>query len=102
MSKLQELIEAVKEEGLSKDKLEAYHTEIVYLDNLMRMEISPLEKEEALFFQDERFVFPTTDVNKKRMWRATEKGQRQIELSHYLKVTPKLLQSIKTRLYNLY
>lgn len=122
--KLEELIVAVKEEGLTKDQLEKYHTEITYLDNLMRMEIAPLEKEEALFFAEQKpmqkisdkdvfdidkDVFDTwvktkekTDIEIKRAWRATEKGQRQIELSHYLKVTPKLLQSIRTRLYAIY
>lgn len=115
---LSELIIAVKEEGLTKSQLEQYHTEITYLDNLMRLEIAPLEKEEALFFSEEKgitkdditnvnnggiFRFKDkTDIEIKRKWRATEKGQRQIELSHYLKVTPKLLQSCKTRLYSLY
>lgn len=100
MTKLSLLIEAVKEEGLSKDQLEQYHTEITYLDNLMRMEIAPLEKEEALFLNDN--FDKVSMVQRKTEWKATEKGQRQIELSHYLKVTPKLLQSIKTRLYNIY
>lgn len=111
MIKLTQLIEAVKEEGLSKDQLEQYHTEITYLDNLMRMEIAPLEKEEALFFgkckenplqTNNGQIVEESDVSIKRKWRATEKGQRQIELNHYLRVTPKLLQSIKTRLYNIY
>lgn len=104
MSQLTQLIEKVKEEGLNKDQLEQYHTEITYLDNLMRMEIAPIEKAEALYFEavrksaDER----VSDVSVKRMWKATEKGQRQIELNHYLKITPKLLQSIRTRLYAIY
>lgn len=102
---LKELIEAVKEEGLTKTQLEAYHTEITYLDNLMRMEIAPLEKMEAKFFGEmlsTQSQHNLSDISVKRMWEATEKGQRQIELSHYLKVTPKLLQSIKTRLYSIY
>lgn len=120
MTRLQELIEAVKEENLTKTQLEQYHTEITYLDNLMRMEIAPLEKEEALYFEDMKYPKQQDfaggmplgkpyvvgekrpDVEVKRMWRATPHGQRQIELSHYLKVTPKLLQSIKTRLYTIY
>lgn len=111
---LKELIIAVKEEGLTKSQLEQYHTEITYLDNIMRMEIAPLEKEEALYFQMIRdnedklddvlgaTIPRQSDVEIKRQWRATEKGQRQIELSHYLKITPKLLQSIRTRLYSIY
>ncbi len=105
---LKQLIEAVKEEGLTKTQLEQYHTEITYLDNVMRMEIAPIEKEEALYFISKKneqvnlkFV-ERPDIVVKRMWRATPQGQRQIELSHYLKVTPKLLQSIKTRLYSIY
>lgn len=106
MTQLETLIEKVREENLSKDMLEQYHTEITYLDNLMRMELAPIEKEEALYFNS--YSSPIwvgeklTDIGIKRKWRATEKGQRQIELNHYLKVTPKLLQSIKTRLYNIY
>lgn len=100
MTKLQQLIESVKEEGLTKDQLEQYHTEITYLDNLMRMELAPIEKLEAQYMGID---VPEKSVAKsKTEWRATEKGQRQIELNHYLKVTPKLLQSIKTRLYNIY
>lgn len=108
---LKELILAVKEEGLNKDQLEQYHTEITYLDNVMRMEIAPLEKEEALFFgkckehplqTNQGQIVEESDISIKRKWKATEKGQRQIELSHYLKITPKLLQSIRTRLYSIY
>lgn len=103
MSRLSQLIEEVKEEGLTKDQLEQYHTEIVHLDNLMRMEIAPIEKEEALFMGDEDvFKREFSVAAKKTAWKATEKGQRQIELNHYLKVTPKLLQSLRTRLYNIY
>lgn len=114
---LEKLINAVKEENLTKTQLEEYHTSITYLDNILRLELAPLEKEEALFFTENKHpmmmfdspngqipVVGTTkpDIEIKRMWRATEKGQRQIELSHYLKVTPKLLQSIRTRLYAIY
>lgn len=111
MSQLSQLIEKVKEEGLDKQTLEQYHTEITYLDNLMRMELAPIEKAEALYFgeckkhplyTDTKRVVEESDVSIKRKWRATEKGQRQIELNHYLKITPKLLQSIRTRLYSIY
>lgn len=110
MENLRELVEKVREEGLSKDRLEAYHTDITYLDNLYRMEIAPIEKEEALFFQGNKSWkdlatgenVERADVTIKRLWKATPQGQRQIELSHMLKITPKLLQSIKTRLYSIY
>lgn len=116
MSKLTEMIEAVKEENLTKDQLEKYHTEITYLDNMIRMEVAPIEKDEALYFQSNKqniihsnspngfipVIRERSDIEIKRMWRATEQGQRQIELNHYLKITPKLLQSIRTRLYNIY
>ena len=109
MSQLTQLIEKVKEEGLSKDLLEQYHTQITYLDNLMRMELAPLEKEEALFMGGEfsKFISPhqkelPSVAQLKVWWKSTASGQRQIELNHYLKITPKLLQSIKTRLYSIY
>lgn len=111
--KLHELIEAVKEEELTKTQLEQYHTEITYLDNLYRMELAPIEKEEAKFFMSNKYynhvemdgqieTIERPDIVVKRIWKDSPQGQRQIELSHYLKVTPKLLQSIKTRLYNIY
>ncbi len=105
MDKLRELVEQVKEEGLSKDRLEQYHTEITYLDNVLRLELAPIEKSEALFFEQYRQatgINNVTDVSIKRAWRASIQGQRQIELSHMLKITPKLLQSCRTRLYSQY
>lgn len=100
---IERLMLEVKEEGLPKDKLEALHTEITYLDNVMRMAIAPLEKEEALFMSDEDVFNREFSVAAKKLaWKSTKSGQRQIELSHYLKITPKLLQSLKTRLYSIY
>ncbi len=100
---LTKLMNEVKEEGLSKDKLEQLHTHITYLDSVMRMEIALIEKEEAIFFQLEKTKNSATpDIVIKRLWRSGETGLRQIELSHYLKVTPKLLQSCRTRLYAIY
>jgi len=99
MSQLTQLIEKVKEENLDKNQLEELHTQIVYLDNLMRMEIAPIEKDEAKFMDGDMDI---SVAQRKVTWKATTSGQRQIELNHYLKITPKLLQSIKTRLYSIY
>lgn len=100
MENLLEMIEKVKEEKLSKDTLEAYHTSVTYLDNLYRMELAPIEKEEAKYMSFKRDDESVAEV--KIQWKATPRGQRQIELSHMLKITPKLLQSLKTRLYSIY
>lgn len=103
MEDLKILIELVKEEGLSKDRLEQYHTEITHLDSVMRMELAEVEKKSALFFGNSRESNPEiTDISIKRAWLFLPSGQRQIELSHMLKVTPKLLNSIKVRLYTIF
>lgn len=106
MSRFVELIEEVKEEGLSKDALEAYHTEISYLNNLMQIEMANVEKLKAIYFDENKMdeihskVLP--DVTIKRMWQVTEYGLREIELKSFLKVASILRQSLKTRLYSIY
>lgn len=96
---LKELITAVNEKSLSKDQLEQYHTDIINVGSLMELELADIEKESALFIEN---CPEQTDIAKKRKWKATEKGQREIELKRYIRVISKLTQSVKTRLYNIY
>lgn len=98
---LLELLIAVKEKNLSKDQLENYRDDLANLFAMMSLEIAEIEKEEAMYFY--KLTNPqTTDVSIKRTWRATEKGQRQILLSRYLKASEKILASLRSRLYNVY
>lgn len=96
---LRQLIEDVNEKNLTKDQLEKYHSDVIYVGNLMELEIAEIEKEGALFLDSSK---EPTDIAKKRKWKATEKGQREIELRRYLRVVQKLLSSLKSRLYNFY
>lgn len=118
MEELLKFMEELKIEGLGKDRLEELHSAITNLDAVLRVELIPIEKEEALFFTDKKYSkewFVTGEGNKtepkrleisdieiKRMWRASKSGQREIELNQMLKITPKLLQSCKVKLYNHY
>lgn len=97
--KLQEVILAVRDRNLSKENLEAYRDSLAELFALMKLEISDLEKEEALFlceFSDE------SHVARKRAWKATPRGQRQIELDNYLAAVAKMIDSLKSRLFSIY
>lgn len=96
MSKLSDLIIAVREEHLTKDQLENYYTELTNLLALMHIEISEKEKLEALFLEGER---EGTAVAASRKWAATPTGQRQIELKHFIRATEKLVANVKHRVY---
>ena len=97
--KLIEVIKAVKEKNLPKDKLEEYRDDLSNLAAEMQFEMADLKKEEAIYFMEHR---QDTDVATKRAWRITKSGQRLIELSHYYKATEKILSSLKSRLYDRY
>lgn len=106
MTSLQELIKAVKEENLSKDMLEKYHTAVTHLTVDMELELANIEKLSAIYFEnnktDEANGKVYTDIAVKRMWQVTGEGQREIELKRWLRVTGRLLTSCKTRLYSIY
>lgn len=95
---LLELFQAVKEQHLTKTQLMEYQDQLSSLFAEMNLELADIEKEEAMFFYN-RMAPDVSDVSIKRAWRATEKGQRQILLNRYLKATSKILQSLKSRLY---
>lgn len=96
--KLRELIVAVKEKQLTKDQLEDYRDDLAGIFAQMKIEYSELEKEEALYLNDTE----GSEASRKRMWRATPKGQRMIELKRYCEAVTKLLDSLKSRLYSIY
>lgn len=94
-----ELIEAVKEEKLSKEQLEGYQTQISYLFQRMQVEIADLEKKEAMFMGNK-----TTEdsvATMKVYWKATPEGQRLIELKRYTLALKEMLNSLKSRIYQL-
>ena len=99
MTTLKELIEAVKEQTLDRAQLEAYRDTMLDLFSKMMWEIADLEKKEALFMNgksDDQSV-----ADRKVRWKATGDGQRLIELKRYATATNKMLDSLKSRVYNL-
>ena len=98
MTTLRELITAVKEKTLEKEDLEKYSDALAELYAEMRLEFSTLEKAEALYIYDSTL---NTAVAKKTAWRATDKGQRQIELKNYMDACSKMISSVKSRVFRL-
>jgi len=98
---LLELLVAVKEQHLGKDQLEQYRDQLASLYADMQIEIAGLEKEEAMYFY-KRMNPETSDISIKRSWKATESGQRLILLNRYVKAIAKVIDSLKSRLYNIY
>lgn len=105
---LLELLQAVKEERLTKMELEDLHTKFTNLYGEMQMEMAFLEKAEAMYFLENKVTLNTdkgpkdrSDVEIKRMWRGTLEGQRLIELDRWAKACEKQLSSLKNRIYSL-
>jgi hypothetical protein len=94
--KLQDLIEAVKEQKLDRQQLEGYRDEMVNIFTKMQFEMADLEKAEALFMNSNSEV---SVAERKVRWKATDKGQRLIELKRYATATTKILDSLKNRIY---
>lgn len=99
MSKLLTLFEEIKEESLTKDKLESYHKAISELYAQMHLEVGQLKKKRGMFMLKHPEL---TGVAMKRAWEGSEDGQRLIELESYVKATSTQLSSLKSRLFSIY
>ena len=99
--KLQDLINQVKEENLSKERLEAYRDQLSGLFAQMQLEMATIEKTEANFMADPD-VSDRPVAQRKVLWKATKDGQRLIELKRYCLATKEMLNSLKSRLYSIY
>lgn len=96
---LKELINSIHDEKLSKEKLEEYRDSLCYLYSLLELEMADIEKAKAIYFLD---FAEKTDKATERKWAVTEKGQREIEVKHYLRSAKEMISSAKSRLYSLY
>lgn len=97
--KLVDVLQAVKEERLGKDALDHYHTLLSALYADMQLEIASLKKEKAIFEASD----PNKSVAKMKVeWKATEKGQKLIQLEGEARAAATQLRSLKNRLYSLY
>lgn len=92
-----ELIVAVKEKNLPKEKIEGYYDDLSSLFAQLQFEMADLEKLEALFSDD----YPTA-IARKNAWKKTPEGQRLIVLKRYTIATKEILTSLKSRLFRLY
>ncbi len=104
MSDIKALIEAVKEQNLTKVTLEQYSDELTSLYASMHLRAAEVEKAEALYFLDTRThaTVHLSDIEIKRKWKASNMGLEQIDLNHSLKAIEKLLSSVKHRIYSTY
>lgn len=98
---LLELLDAVRDESLGKAQLEKYRDDLVHVHTKMQWELADIEKAEAKFIYA-RTNGDTPDIKIKREWKATDQGQRKIELNRYVKSVVKEIDSLKSRLYSLY
>lgn len=98
--KLIDLINAVKEQNLTKDQLEGYRDQLSSLFSQMMLEMADIEKLEAVFMHGKD---PDESVaNRKITWKATPEGQRLIQLKRYAMACKEMLSSLKNRLYQIF
>ena len=97
--KLAQLFKEVQEKNLTKEQLEDYHADLSGLYGQIQLELADVRKLKAVFFVEQT---EKTAVATETKWQASQKGLREIELSHYAKGTEKILSSLKSRLYSVY
>ncbi len=95
---LKELLEAVKEEALSKELIEKYRDALIHIHTKVCIERAELKKTEAFFFINSK---EESDIAKKRAWRVTPEGQRLLEIEAYKAALPKEIDSLRSRIYSL-
>lgn len=99
MSQFTDLLQAVKDEHLTLAACEKLRDEMIHLHSMMQVELAGLEKDEAIYIT--QFDAEITDAARKRTWKATPEGQRQIEINRYIKAIVKEIDSLKSRVYRL-
>ena len=97
MTQLHDLLEKVRDENLSLPQLESYRDQLIHLHSTMQIQLSEIEKAEAIALASASEE--ETDAARKRKWRATEKGQRGIELNRFIKAVVKECDSLRNRVF---
>lgn len=92
------LIKEIKDQHLDRQQLESYESELLDLYNQFLREKADIEKAKALFLHS---CEAPSDVAKVRLWQITELGQREIEIEPDVKILPRVLSSLKNRIYRL-
>lgn len=93
---IQDIIKSIKEENLTKDKLEAYSSMLDILGAELELELGAIEKQEAMFLAN---CEEKTRSGATTKWESTEAGQKEIELKRNIRAISKLASSVKTRIY---
>lgn len=93
---LQDIIKQIKEENLTKEKLEDYSSMLDILSAELELELAKIEKSEAMFLAD---CGEKTRSGATTKWEASELGQKEIFLKRQLRAISKLSSSVKTRIY---
>ena len=93
---LNDIIKGIKEETLTKDKLEDYSSMLDILSAEMELELAGIEKAEAMFLSN---CEEKTRSGASMKWDVTELGQKEIELKRNIRAVSKLASSVKTRIY---
>ena len=97
---LGELLQKVKEQNLTKTELEQYRDELARLFAELQLEMSDLEKDEAIFMSER--ADGETAISRRITWKATQGGLRLITLKRYASATKTMMTSLRDRLYNFY
>lgn len=100
---LLELLKEIKEENLTRDRLEAYEQQLSYLYAEYMMRIATLKKSRAMYFYAKEQEHPELpDVKIKRIWESTDEGLELIQKESEVKAVSRMLSSIKSRIYQQY
>lgn len=99
MTQFEQIISKVKEENLTKDKLEDYHKMLCELKGDMKMEMAKIKKAKGMYM----IRNPELSVAQRTLnWKATPEGQREIELVGTIGACSSNIDSVKSRLYSQY
>lgn len=96
--KLHDLLKEIKDEKLNKTQLEDYHTLACQLRADISLALGEKQKEEAIFLaqRDSDESVASRKIN----WKATDSGQRLIELKSYAVAIKSAIEGLKSRIYS--
>lgn len=97
---LTDLLQEIKEEHLTRERLEAYEQQLSVLYSEYMIRIATLKKSRALYFYAKEQEHPELpDVKIKRIWDAQDDGLELIQREAEVKAVSRMLGSIKSRIY---
>ena len=96
---IKDIVIALKDKNLDKFQLEEWSSMLDILQAEKELELSDIEKQEAMFLAN---CGEKTRAGAETKWSASELGQKEIELKRNLRALSKLATSVKTRIYQRY